>query len=252
MKITRRALSCIVSTLPIGCLLLAGCGGPMDGTPAENEVVESQAALSAPPPSCLTTVQCVNFPCANGNQYWPSPGPISFSWQTGASYGYGAPTCPGYYILDIPSPSSVKSGTAMLSVSPAKQPSPCPSSALNVYVYGHTAAGWTQVPGLTTLETPTSVQGQCALSDIETNISGLSQYDKVRVLTGGSVSTGAQLPITLEIKGCIPKTCATPGTVCGTQSDSCGGTIYCGPCAAPLPPPAPDPDPTPCRGRLCS
>src|SRR5204863_8764174 len=97
--------------------------------------------------SCLTAKGCENYPCANGDIYYGDYGPLHMS---GTWPQYGSSQCPGYRIIDLMNPGVWATGKASLQVhaSPSSDQL-CPNGAMNVFVYGHSAAGWTAITALT-------------------------------------------------------------------------------------------------------
>ena len=247
MIMTRRALIDIALLVPLGSFLGAGCDGSGAVGDTTSDTTEmTTAALAAPPASCLTEQQCVNYPCPNGNRYQVSPGNLVFA-ETSSWLGYGSAACPGYYVLDILNSSTLVRGNASIQVRPvgtAEQT--CPNGTLNVYVYGHSASGWTQVPGLTASQTCVFAQGTSGIPWVLDDLGGLPQYDRLRILIGATGSNGGVLGFSDQLIGCVPRTCSSYPGLCGVVSNLCGGTITCT-CVEP-----PPPEPTPCRGRFCS
>jgi hypothetical protein len=164
--------------------LIASCAGQ-----TRKPLSPPVAADLDPPSTCLTVQACANFPCDDGasvNLTQP------FSVEVPA---YGTrPGCPDY-ILDIANSPQRPAGSVILRVAPLKQPRPCDGSKLDVYVYGHSSSGFTNLPAMTTNETQIVLQGQCALSDVLEAFGGMPQYDRFRVLALGTTGTGAQLPL---------------------------------------------------------
>jgi hypothetical protein len=75
---------------------------------------------------------------------------------------------------------------------------------MHVFVYGHNASGWTQLPGGAQSVFPIQLQGQCALSDIRQSFGGMPEFDRFRVLSGGVTGTDAQLPLSIELEDATP------------------------------------------------
>lgn len=232
MTTMTRLLTCATLLLPLGSFLGGGCAVPVgdeaSGPAAANDEQEMMtSALAAPPVSCLTAKGCENYPCPNGDLYYADYGPLRMS---GTWSQYGSSQCPGYRIIDIMNPGVLQAGKAQIQIRPyASGAEMCPNGTMNVFVYGHNAAGWSAITALTAQQTCVYAQGLSGIPWVLDEIGGYTQYDQLRVLAGATGSSG-QIPIADQLIGCTPRTCSSEAGLCGSIPDLCGGTLDCRPC----------------------
>jgi hypothetical protein len=238
MKIVR-ILSAIV-TVAVGLPVIAGCSAGV-----ETSTEETTEPITATPPvpvqtGCFTEAIPVSFPNGIGYEFSPPAADGTLKPRVTADLPtYGPTDCPGYFVVEVLNPSVFTQPDELalkMTTAGTLRMGDCLSATASVHTYEHTGSAWNSATYFDQDVSGVWTGSACSfgyLGTLSQTFGGLpSNVDRVRILLGSHLSTGADVPIHLEIDSCTPTTCAAAGATCGQVADGCGGTLTCGTCAA--------------------